>query len=144
MVVNGILAKRIGNSCFFGRGNRRGREGNGQEDDSLLIMIYTAAGRRKRTRVAKKRAAGKVSTVLLRASADQGENLGNGSPEKEQPEAPDTFSTGKSFGELKIKKEKVYRQVERCCPCTRLSTCHRTYECKETGSACTNCMCFLQ
>ena len=107
-------------------------------------MIATAIGRRKRTCSAKKQATGKVGTVLPRASADQGDSLGHGSPEKELPEAPGTFSTGTNFGELKSKREKVDREVERCCQCTRHSTCHCTCEFKERGSTCMNCMCFLQ
>ena len=70
-----------------------------------------ATGRRKRTRGAKKRAAGTVATALTRASANQGGGLGHGNPEKEQPESPGTLSTGLKTGELKSKREKVDRGV---------------------------------
>ena len=101
----------------------------------------TVTGRKKRTRGAKKRAAGKVGAGPLGTASDQGAGLGHGSPEKEQPKAPGTISTGIILGESKSKREKVDREVERCCQCTRHSTCSRTYECRERGSACTNCMC---
>ena len=57
---------------------------------------------------------------------------------------PGTLSTGFHTGELISKREKVDREVKRCCQCTRHSTWRRTCACKDRVTACMNCMCILQ
>ena len=92
-------------------------------DGLLFSKMDTVRGRRRRTRGVKKQVAGEVATDLTRDSAVQGSGLGYGA---EQPKPPGTPSTGVSTGVSRSKREKVDREVERCCQCTRHSTCRRT------------------
>ena len=101
----------------------------------------TVRVRRKRTRGAKKQGAVDVATEFTSDSVFQRAGLGHG---PEQPNLPGTHPTGASTGVSGSKREKVDREVERCCQCTRHSTCCRTCACKERGTVCTNCMCFSQ
>ena len=110
-------------------------------DCALSLKMDTVRGRRKRSTGVKKRGAADVATARDGVLGFQGAGLGHG---QGQPKLPGTQPTGGSTGVLISKREKVDREVERCCQCTRHSTCRRTCACKERGAACLNCMCFAQ
>ena len=83
----------------------------------LSLKINTVRGRNKRSRGAKKLGAADVDTVRDGVSGFQGAGLGHG---QGQPKLPGTQPTGGSTGVSSSKREKVDREVERCCQCKGL------------------------